>query len=109
MFQHIVQDGEPIEMSSTPGASGGRDEGEGEQEGENKQEEGEQMQKRQLTEDDVRECVQARWSGTVAYRSLIQSERLAEKWRSRCKEGEGEHRLMRWPMIVGVVFPVLGF
>ncbi|EIM91632.1 FAD/NAD-P-binding domain-containing protein, partial [Stereum hirsutum FP-91666 SS1] len=56
------------------------------------------VMKRAMAEDDVRECAEARWSGTVAYRSLVRKERLAEAWRERGKESE--HRLMKYPIIV---------
>lgn len=89
MFQHIIEDGEPIELSTSTG-----DDGDGDGFGVR----GGKTEKRPMTEEDARECVEARWSGTVVYRSLVKKEKLVEAWRERGKESE--HRLMRYPIIV---------
>lgn len=83
LFQHIIEDQEPVELDGSMEGDGDSDPKPG---------------KRPMTENDVRECVEPRWSGTVAYRSLVRKERLAEAWRERGKESE--HRLMKYPIIV---------
>lgn len=87
MFQHIIEDGEPVELSTSTAADG---DGSGVRGG--------KTEKRPMTEEDAREFVEARWSGTVVYRSLVKKERLVEEWRGRGKESE--HRLMKYPIIV---------
>lgn len=61
------------------------------------------MEKRPMTESDLMEMVEARWSGMVSYRSMVRRERLEEVWARMGKRTE--HRLMRYPILVRSCFP----